>query len=222
MKNYAKNSDEAKQFILSYYVKDGMINSNLASGELYRIPYSEKNEQAIIEIMERQATFAKIKPLNPFAKVGLFSCPAALLINYFEYVSKGGVFCLPAAIIAAFGCIWFPFELTYHLIRKHDYDKLKFFMDYKDYLNEGYDKSENAKMGVSKKSIDAIENEKVHNKPAFNINAIDSYSLSDLKRIKDNIDRTSYFHFDESVREAEVSENNGLSLKLTPKHSNNN
>ena len=61
-------------------------------------------------------------------------------------------------------------------------------LDMVEELNENIEKSEkseNIKLGVSKKAIKQIELQKSKNKQPFNINNIDNYSLSDLKALRD-------------------------------------
>ena len=78
------------------------------------------------------------------------------------------------------------------------------------------EKSENIKLGVSKKAIKQIELQKSKNKQPFNINNIDNYSLSDLKALRENIKRISTFGFNEEETILEDTiEKKGPVLKMT-------
>ena len=97
--------------------------------------------------------------------------------------------------------------------------KLNYFLDHKEELNENIEKSEkseNIKLGVSKKAIKQIELQKSKNKQPFNINNIDNYSLSDLKALRENIKRISTFGFNEEETILEDTiEKKGPVLKMT-------
>ena len=80
----------------------------------------------------------------------------------------------------------------------------------------GSKKSENIKLGVSKKAIKQIELQKSKNEQPFNINNIDNYSLSDLKALRENIKRISTFGFNEEETILEDTiEKKGPVLKMT-------
>ncbi len=91
--------------------------------------------------------------------------------------------------------------------------KLKYFLAHKEELNKDIEKSENVKVGLSNKAVKEIE-KRVENKPTVNINNLDNYSLKDLKQIRENIERISYFVFDESET---LDEEKGPVLKMTLK-----
>ena len=67
-------------------------------------------------------------------------------------------------------------------------------------------------LNVSKKTVKQIDFQNSTGKLPFNINNIDNYSLSDLKTLKENIERISAFGFNEDEN---VLEKRGPVLKKT-------
>ena len=67
-------------------------------------------------------------------------------------------------------------------------------------------------LNVSKKTVKQIDFQNSTGKLPFNINNIDNYSLSDLKTLKENIERISAFGFNEDEN---VLEERGPVLKKT-------
>ena len=197
MKDYSLNYDDSKKFILSYKIENGKIVAKLASGELYTVPYSEENENKIISRMEKQARYAQPKPLKTPDKILAISQPLVLPIAIMNFVNNGGWFCGIMLAIIVEGAIYYPAKAIINAIKKRDIKKLNYFLDNKEELNESIEKSENMKLGVSKKAVKEIELQRSENKQPFNINNIDNYSLSDLKALRENIERISTFGFNE-------------------------
>ncbi len=58
-------------------------------------------------------------------------------------------------------------------------------------------------LNVRKKTVEQINIQNTIKKPPLNINNIDNYSLSDLKTLKENLERISSFGFneDEKIKE---------------------
>ena len=213
MKNYSLNYDDSKKFILSYKIENGKIVAKLASGESYTVPYSEENENKIISRMEEQARYAQPKPLKMLDKILTISQPLMLPIAIMNFVNNGGWFYGMLLVIIAEGAIYYPAKTIINAIKKRDIKKLNYFLDHKEELNE---KSENIKLGVSKKAIKQIELQRSRNKQPFNINNIDKYSLSDLKALRENIERISPFGFnDEETILEDTIEEKGPVLKMT-------
>ena len=207
MKDYSLNYDDSKKFILSYKIENGKIVAKLASGESCTVPYSEENENKIISRMEEQARYAQPKPLRMLDKILTISQPLMLPIAIMNFVNNGGWFYGMFLAIIVEGAIYYPAK------------KLNYFLDHKEELNENIEKSEkseNIKLGVSKKAIKQIELQKSKNKQPFNINNIDNYSLSDLKALRENIKRISTFGFNEEETILEDTiEKKGPVLKMT-------
>lgn len=201
MKDYSLNYDDSKKFILSYKIENGKIVAKLASGESYTVPYSEENENKIISRMEEQARYAQPKPLQMVDKILTISQPLMLPIAVMNFVNNGGWFYGMLLVIIFESAIYYPaktiINAIINAIKKRDIKKLNYFLDHKEELNENIEKSENIKLGVSKKAIKQIELQKSKNKQPFNINNIDNYSLSDLKALRENIERISTFGFNE-------------------------
>ena len=215
MKDYSLNYDDSKKFILSYKIENGKIVAKLASGELYTVPYSEENENKIISRMEEQARYAQLKPLKATDKILAIRQPLVLPIAIINFVNNGGWFYgIILAVIAA-GAIGYPAKVIINAIKKRDIKKLNYFLDNKEELNESVEKSENMKLGVSKKAVKEIELQRSENKQPFNINNIDNYSLSDLKALRENIERISTFGFNEEPILEDTIEEKGPVLKKT-------
>lgn len=223
MKDYSLNYDDSKKFILSYKIENGKIVAKLASGESYTVTYSEENENKIISRMEEQARYAQPKPLQMVDKILTISQPLMLPIAVMNFVNNGGWFYGMLLVIIFESAIYYPaktiINAIINAIKKRDIKKLNYFLDYKEELNENIEKSEkseNIKLGVSKKAIKQIELQKSKNKQPFNINNIDNYSLSDLKALRENIKRISTFGFneEETILEDTIEEK-GPVLKIT-------
>lgn len=200
MKDYSLNIDDAKKFILSYKIENGKIIAKLASGESYVIPYSEENETTIISRMENQARQAEPKTLKQNEKIFAISQPLVLPIAIINFVQNFEWFYGLLLGIIAETAIHYPAKAIINAIKKRDIKKLNYFLDNKKELNESIEKSENMKLGISKKAIKEIESQKNKNKQPFNINNIDNYSLRDLKKLKYNIERVSSFGFNEEEK----------------------
>lgn len=216
MKNYSLNYDEAKKFILSYKIDNGKIIAKLASGELYVIPYSEKNEKEVISIMEKQAKCAKLKPFKNSDKILTILNPLILPLSIIIFLDKGGIYygILLACMIES--TIYYLTKATINAIKKRDIKKLNYFLEHKEELNESIEKSQNMKLSISKRAFKEIEVQKSENKQPFTINNIDNYSLKDLKKLKENIERISSFGFDEEEYALEDTvEEKGTVLKKT-------
>lgn len=216
MKNYSLNYDEAKKFILSYKIDNGKIIAKLASGELYVIPYSEKNEKEVISIMEKQAKCAKLKPFTLVDNYLIIYSSLLLLLSIMCFLDKGGIVYGITLACTVASTIHYSLKTIKNAIKKRDIKKLNYFLEHKEELNESIEKSQNMKLSISKRAFKEIEVQKSENKQPFTINNIDNYSLKDLKKLKENIERISSFGFDEeeSVLEDTMKEK-GTVLKKT-------
>ena len=197
MKDYSLNSNDSKEFILSYKIENGKIIAKLANKRLYTIPYSKENESIIISKMENQARNAKIKPLSKYDVEALKILPVILSMTIVNFIVQGGVFFALFLAIVAGGTIYYPTKVIIHEMKKRDIKRLNYFLDHKEELNEGFEKSKNVKFDVSKKAVKEMKLQKSQNKQPFNINNIDNYSLNDLKTLRQNIERISLFGLSE-------------------------
>ena len=114
-----------------------------------------------------------------------------------NFINNGGWFYGIMLAIIVEGAIYYPAKAIINVIKKRDIKKLNYFLDNKEELNKSIEKSENMKLGISKKAVKEIELQRSKNKQPFNINNIDNYSLSDLKALRENIERISTFGFNE-------------------------
>lgn len=196
MKDYSLNTDEQKKYILSYKIKDGKIIVKLANGEFYTIPYTEENEQLVISKMESQARHAEVKPLGKMDKILSISQPLLLPIAIANFINFGGWFYGIILCIMAETAIKFPAKRIINAIKKKDIEKLNYFLDHQQELNDNVENN-NMLLSVNKKTVNQIKAQQTEKKKPININNIDNYSLSDLRTLKKNLDRISSFGFNE-------------------------
>lgn len=214
MKDYSLDYLDSTHFILSYKIKNKKIIIKLASGKPHVISYSKENENIIINRMEEQAKYAFVKPISLYDYTLAIIFPLVLLPKTtLNFIEIGGWWSGLAFSCAVIGSICYPAKVINYLLRKKEVKKLKYFLAHKDELNKDIEKSENVKVGLSNKAVKEIE-KRVENKPTVNINNLDNYSLKDLKQIRENIERISYFGFDESKT---ICEEKGPVLKMTLK-----
>ena len=195
MKDYSKNHDDAKRYILSYKVDGENIIVNMATGKTYTIANDKKLEKMIISKMEDQAKSASVKPVKKIHKILAISQPLVLPFAIINYINSGSIFLLIIAIIIAEGAIEYPLRVIINKIKNHDVKKLEYFLDHQRELNESIKKNDFVKIGVSKKAMDQMEIEKKNKNNPVNINNIDSFSLSDLKTLKSNIEIVNAFYY---------------------------
>ena len=173
--------------------------------------------------MEKQARYAEPKPLNTPDKILAISQPLVLPIAIMNFINNGGWFYGIMLAIIVEGAIYYPAKAIINAIKKRDIKKLNYFLDNKEELNKSIEKSENMKLGISKKAVKEIELQRSKNKQPFNINNIDNYSLSDLKALRENIERISTFGFNEEEPILEDTiEEKGPVLKKTLDSKKNN
>jgi len=197
MKDYSMNSSEARKYILSYEIKKDKLIANLANGEIYSVPYTKENEQRIIEIMENQAKKAKVKPLKKRDNILLALEALVLPFSIIGYISNSEWYVGIAIGLIGSTALYYTGKIVSNKIKKKDIKKLTYFLENKEELNEEIKKSENITLGISKKAKNQINIERNKQNKPFNINNIDSYSLNDLKTIRDNFERTTYFNLEE-------------------------
>ena len=134
-----------------------------------------------------------------------------------NFVNNVGWFYGIMLAIIVEGAIYYPAKAIINAIKKRDIKKLNYFLDNKEELNESIEKSENMKLGVSKKAVKEIELQRSENKQPFNINNIDNYSLSDLKALRENIERISTFGFNEEETNSKKEKDPVLKMILDNK-----
>ena len=192
MKDYTLDKLGREKFIKNYKVKNDQIIINLASKEKYVIPYTKENEEKVLTKMEEQVNNARIKPIGIINKflVGV-SYGALALALYLSIVETAILYFVVAFGLSSF----FTYQLASNQIKLKDLEKQRFFLDNRKLINDNIKKSPNMTLGLDKKIVTQIERSDEQN--IFDINLIDSYSLSDLKKLKRNILRFEEFKFDE-------------------------
>lgn len=192
MKDYTLDKLGREKFIKNYKVKNGKIIINLASKEKYVIPYTEENEKKVLSKMEEQVNNARIKPIGIINKfLAGVSYGALALALYLSIVETAILYFVVAFGLSSF----FTYQLASNQIKLKDLEKQRFFLDNRKLINDNIKKSPNMTLGLDKKIVTQIERSDEQN--IFDINLIDSYSLSDLKKLKRNILRFEEFKFDE-------------------------
>lgn len=222
MKDYSLNIFEQKRYILSYQIKKGKIIAKLASGEIYTIPYTEKNEQLVISKMEKQAKQAHVKPILTIDKVLSITQPAILPLAISIFINNGGWLYGIVLAVVAIGAVKYPTQRIIHAIKERDIKKMNYFLEHKQELNDNFVDSKNMLLGVSKKAANEIKLQQETSDKSdkiFNINSIDNYSLNDLKMLRENLRRISSFGFDEKneILSNSSQEEQGPILKKTMK-----
>ena len=196
MKDYTLDKLAQEKFIKNYKVKNDKIIINLASKEKYVIPYTKENEEKVLTKMEEQVNNARIKPIGIINKflVGV-SYGALALALYLSIVETAILYFVVAFGLSSF----FTYQLVSNQVKVKDLEKQRFFLDNRKLINDNIKKSPNMTLGLDKKIVTQIERSDEQN--IFDINLIDSYSLSDLKKLKRNILRFEEFSFDEEDKD---------------------
>ena len=198
MKDYLLNCDDSRRNILSYKIKNGEIVAKLASGELYTIPYSDENENTIISRMEEQARKSQIMPLKKAEKNFSILMPLIILpLSVINFLNYGGWFFATVLTTVSVTAIIYPMKMILKVIKNRELNKMKYFLKYKDELNEIIKKNNNMELGVSKKAIEQIKLQINKEKEPLNINNIDKYSLNDLMKLRNDTGGISSFEFNE-------------------------
>ena len=189
MKDYSLNRKDSESFILSYKIEDGNIVAKTASGELITVPYSVENENQILSKMEQQAKMAKLEPLTLGDKILTVSQPLVFPIAIFNFIYYGGLYYAILLLTVGFTAIFFPAQTISYLLKKKELGKIRYFLSNKNELNECIEKCENKELGLSQEAVQQIEIQKKEKKSPITINNLDNYSLADLKRLKENIEK---------------------------------
>ena len=206
MRNYSTNYEDYQEYILSYKIENKEIIIKLATNELYVIPYTKENERIVIAMMERQAKNIKEVPIEIIRRnIAFVGASLSLsLIAFMKYIAVGNFITLFAIIM--FGSLTMLSTSTaiQNIIRNKDIKKFRYFLKNKKELNINAKKTKN--LNISKKAEREIQ--KQNNITPININNIDSYSLKDLKKIRENI---------EQIIDGEIKEESVKVLELEKK-----
>ena len=203
MRNYSTNYEDYQEYILSYKIENKEIIIKLATNELYVIPYTKENERIVIAMMERQAKNIKEVPIEIIRRnIAFVGASLSLsLIAFMKYIAVGNFITLFAIIMFGSLTILSTSTAIQNIIRNKDIKKFRYFLKNKKELNINAKKTKN--LNISKKAEREIQ--KQNNITPININNIDSYSLKDLKKIRENI---------EQIIDGEIKEENVKVLEL--------
>jgi hypothetical protein len=197
MKDHSETDEERKRYILSYEIKDNNIIVNLASGKKQIFSYSGEAEKRIIDKMEEQAYEAyssydtgkidrKFWEESIVTAIGVSFPTIAVMCMIFGIIDPGSVSTLSMAFLDVDAAAAIAL-LIFWKVRKRDAQKLEYFMDRKEDINNAIKEDETITLGLSKKAIKEVEMAKAENKEPITLNNIDNYSLNDLRAIRDNM-----------------------------------
>ena len=170
---YGYSLPEAWSVIEKYEIVDDKIVVSCLNGVTFTLDNTKENEQKTQEIMLTQARerdknvdLAKEnKTKNKY--LILASCVSAVTFNFLSSTMLVG------GVAGAFGYSYFLGKLFNQKLKLAEYEKYRIYLEDKDTIDE-MDKSEMSK--VIKKE-----------KQELNINTLDSYSLEELTKIRDNL-----------------------------------
>ncbi len=213
MKDYSLNPEERKQFITSYRIKNNEIIVKLASGENYVIPYNEQNEKKVLSRMEKQAentTDIKNKLSKSNGKSRVFLLWSAALFTFLFLpailLGQASVITYLGVSVTLLNIVLYSYDLIFNKLKQRDIAKQKYFLEHRQELNDNVNNNKNMLLGLSKKAKKQIEQAPVE-RPVFDINTIDSYSLRDLKTLRDNIQRELAFGFNQEQDQEQSIDN---------------
>ena len=197
MKDYSRNYNEARKFIKSYKIENGEIIIQYASGETKTVQFKQQTEKGILEQMECQAKYASAKPLTGPELFFAFAQPLFFALSVYNASTATSYkpLLIGVSLVTAFGAIYYPGKAINYVLKQKELKKLNYFLDNKDELNSSLAnpsiRKHNFTEGVSRKAFKQIESElsSRHNTDTINMNNIDSYSLDDLKTMKNNLQK---------------------------------
>lgn len=173
------NKNAKKHFVRKFEVINGEIIQQMANGEIRRKPYSKKGESKLLKRMKEQVKDAYgMQGPNIFSLIGL---------GILHLLTKSES--ILVSIVANIMSLIFSLEIISNYIKVKDLEKHQYFLWNSESLNsDRVTKNNNVLIGVSQKTQEVIKTTP-SDKPAFTINSIDSMSLADLKKIKENIEK---------------------------------
>lgn len=209
MKDYSLNKEDKKNFILGYVPDDnGNLSVNFAEGESWNIPYTEKNEEILLNKMKEQVKksdefYEKAKnkrEKNSTRGVGMVLL--SILMLTFTFYGKVTLF---VSLASLFGIISIPFIVKSVKLSSvlADLEKNRKFIKMEDELNKNLSYEKNGLANVSKKTKDVIE-EFQDEEHIFNINSFNYVPFKDLEQIMENVERNSIFGFEYDDDEKET------------------
>lgn len=224
MKDYSTSEEERKDFVLGFDVIDSdEIIVRFAKGESWIIPYSEENEQILIEKMRKQVDnsvqFERNKVGEKFGyMISTISCIILVILSLIILRDFNAYNVSLMSIFGTFSVISFVGYVRASLVLK-DLRKNKIFIEMEKELNSNIRRNNNTLANVSnrtKRMIDTVPEDR----PVFDINSFNYVRFEDLEQIMENVDRNKRFGFvyDESVsHEEDCSEKKRQSTGMTRK-----
>ena len=174
---YGYSLPEAWSVIEKYEIVDDKIVVSCLNGVTFTLDNTKENEQKTQEIMLTQARERdknvdlakenKTKNKNNTKNILLGLGVSAVTFNFLSSTMLVG------GVAGAFGYSYFLGKLFNQKLKLAEYEKYRIYLEDKDKIDE-MDKSEMSK--VIKKE-----------KQELNINTLDSYSLEELTKIRDNL-----------------------------------
>ena len=218
MKDYSLEEKEKEKFILNYEIlKDSNeIIVHFATGEDYIIPYTKENEEKLLDKMKKQVKESgkfKKEANQKIAELNGLEIPMIVLFTIFFPILVFGV-CdgqeIPTFVYYLIGC-WGTagvFLLIKECIKEKklknklkDLAKNRKFLDNESEITKTFEMEkdrvyQNTLSNVSLKAEKQISNAVRDDRPAIDINTVDSIKEEDLDQILSNIERDKTFGFD--------------------------
>ena len=214
MKDYSKNLEEKKNFVLNYKiiedtideVKDTIIVVKFATGEEWRIPYTEENEKKVLDKMKKQVDESreliekKRTSLIAYKITSIVMAIVAggtLMYAYFSNYSTiiNVLFSILDLTFVGISAVTLINYLKDKKLIK-DYEKNAYFVKIEEELNNKIKSNENVLSKTSSRTRNMVENVLDNSEPVFNINSFNRVPYSDIKQIMCNIKRDEAFGFD--------------------------
>lgn len=186
---YGYEGVELGELIQNYKISNDKIIITFLDGSNYEMPLTEKNEKALLNQMIQQAqerresqslydakqkrdkALIRMMPLGTFIMIIIASAITDLKNTKFLIGALSGITAIPL--------------VTNGLAYKYRIDEIKELEKYDIYLSIA-EKLENI-------TDPNLFNGVTKQEEAFNINTLDNYSLSDIKKIRDNLKRSEKY-----------------------------
>ena len=212
MKDYSMNLEEKKNFVLSYKivedtideVKDTIIIVKFATGEEWRIPYTEGNEKKILDKMKKQVEEnselvkkqENKRHLNIMTGIGFtFLIISSLILGNNNIGELDSIAYYISGGLSTIGLL----NSICRVIKSNsliaDFNKNKHFVEIEEELNKKVSSNDNVLSKTSNRTRKMVE-ETLDNEPVFNINSFNYVPYSDIEQIMCNIKRDEEFGFD--------------------------
>ena len=187
MKYYPSREEEAKDYILNYTIKNDKIIIKYANRNVSEIPYSKTEEDRILSKMERQANRAEIKEPSTSILLSAVMQPLAFhrIVEYL--MRKNGSIKESTFALLTIIATLYPAYLASYITKKSDIEKMNFFLEHKEELNEYIKNSESLPRWTSQKAINEIRKQLQDNREPITINNINNYTKEDMVEMVNRI-----------------------------------